>query len=104
MLGDIGFTQEMKDAPVTSLSGGWRMKLALARAMIIKADIMLLDEPTNHLVRAAPRACLCAPCLCAPCLCAPCLCAPCLCAPCAPCLAPDTARPCPSSSSPPPRT
>ncbi len=50
VLGDIGFTDAMKNAPINSLSGGWRMKLALARAMIIKADIMLLDEPTNHLV------------------------------------------------------
>jgi elongation factor 3 len=70
VLGDIGFSEAMKNAPVTSLAGGWRMKLALARAMIIKADIMLLDEPTNHLVsaRARPRApafdspaCLCHP-------------------------------------------
>ncbi len=50
VLGSIGFTEEMKNAPINSLSGGWRMKLALARAMIMKADIMLLDEPTNHLV------------------------------------------------------
>jgi elongation factor 3 len=45
----IGFTQEMLTNVITSLSGGWKMKLALARAMLMKADILLLDEPTNHL-------------------------------------------------------
>jgi len=49
VLGSVGFTQKMLDDPITSLSGGWRMKLALARAMIQDADILLLDEPTNHL-------------------------------------------------------
>lgn len=49
VLGSVGFTEEMQQAPVASLSGGWKMKLALARAMLMKADIMLLDEPTNHL-------------------------------------------------------
>lgn len=37
------------DDMISSLSGGWRMKLALARAMLQKADIILMDEPTNHL-------------------------------------------------------
>lgn len=45
----VGFTDRMIKMPITSLSGGWRMKLALARAMLRKADILLMDEPTNHL-------------------------------------------------------
>jgi len=49
ILTDIGFTPAMQNGPITSLSGGWKMKLALARAMLRKADILLLDEPTNHL-------------------------------------------------------
>jgi len=49
VLGSVGFTADMQAAPVASLSGGWKMKLALARAMLMKADILLLDEPTNHL-------------------------------------------------------
>ncbi|KAI9805079.1 MAG: translational elongation factor EF-1 alpha [Sarcosagium campestre] len=44
-----GFLQEQFAAPITSLSGGWKMKLALARAVFEKPDILLLDEPTNHL-------------------------------------------------------
>lgn len=48
-LGDVGFDQERRTAPVGSLSGGWKMKLALAKAMLIGADVLLLDEPTNHL-------------------------------------------------------
>ncbi|KAI9757882.1 MAG: translational elongation factor EF-1 alpha [Lichina confinis] len=46
---DFGFLQEQFDAPITSLSGGWKMKLALARAVFEDPDILLLDEPTNHL-------------------------------------------------------
>jgi len=52
ILGKVGFTPDGKAKPnhaVSTLSGGWRMKLALARAMLQKADILLLDEPTNHL-------------------------------------------------------
>ena len=48
-LESVGFTTTLRSAPIRSLSGGWKMKLALARAMLIKADILLLDEPTNHL-------------------------------------------------------
>lgn len=48
-LESVGFTPEMRQKPIASLSGGWKMKLALARAMLWNADILLLDEPTNHL-------------------------------------------------------
>ena len=45
----VGFSDERQKQSIGSLSGGWKMKLALARAMLFKADILLLDEPTNHL-------------------------------------------------------
>ncbi|KAG0331184.1 translational elongation factor EF-1 alpha, partial [Podila horticola] len=48
-LTSVGFTPEMQQQAVGSLSGGWKMKLELARAMLMNADILLLDEPTNHL-------------------------------------------------------
>jgi elongation factor 3 len=48
-LTSVGFTNERQAQSIGSLSGGWKMKLALARAMLFKADILLLDEPTNHL-------------------------------------------------------
>src|SRR5258708_27762149 len=48
-LGNVGFNTERQASSIGSLSGGWKMKLALARAMLFKADILLLDEPTNHL-------------------------------------------------------
>lgn len=46
---EFAFTPEMITMPIASLSGGWKMKLALARAVLKNADILLLDEPTNHL-------------------------------------------------------
>ena len=52
MLATVGFVPDGKAKPdnaVSTLSGGWRMKLALARAMLLRADILLMDEPTNHL-------------------------------------------------------
>jgi len=49
LLMGLGFRGEQVDAPVNSFSGGWRMRLQLARALMCPADLMLLDEPTNHL-------------------------------------------------------
>merc|ERR1711991_945613 len=52
VMASVGFTEDGKAKPfhaVSTLSGGWRMKLALARAMLQRADILLMDEPTNHL-------------------------------------------------------
>lgn len=49
MLDQLKFTQIMMDGTIGELSGGWQMKLRLAKAVLIDADILLLDEPTNHL-------------------------------------------------------
>ena len=48
-LTEFGFPPALQTAPLSSLSGGWRMKLALAQAMLTDPDMLLLDEPTNHL-------------------------------------------------------
>jgi ATP-binding cassette, subfamily F, member 3 len=49
MLLGLGFKREQLDAPVDTFSGGWRMRLQLARALMAPAQLLLLDEPTNHL-------------------------------------------------------
>lgn len=49
LLHGLGFTQEQMDLPVSSFSGGWRIRLNLAQALMMPSDLLLLDEPTNHL-------------------------------------------------------
>ncbi|GAA5996681.1 uncharacterized protein JCM10292_003132 [Rhodotorula paludigena] len=49
MLEEMGFAPERQDVAINSLSGGWKMRVALCRAMLMKVDLLLLDEPTNHL-------------------------------------------------------
>ncbi|WKT50083.1 TOG domain [Fusarium oxysporum f. sp. vasinfectum] len=48
-LNEFGFTEQMIKGEISALSGGWKMKLALCRAVFEAPDILLLDEPTNHL-------------------------------------------------------
>ncbi|KAJ3989849.1 P-loop containing nucleoside triphosphate hydrolase protein [Lentinula detonsa] len=50
---EVGFDDDRQADTVGGLSGGWKMKLELARAMLYNADLLLLDEPTNHLDRAS---------------------------------------------------
>src|SRR5712672_815968 len=49
LLHGLGFSHEQMGQPVSSFSGGWRMRLNLAQALMCPSDLLLLDEPTNHL-------------------------------------------------------
>jgi len=49
LLNGLGFTTPQEGSPVNAFSGGWRMRLNLAQALMCRSDVLLLDEPTNHL-------------------------------------------------------
>src|SRR6478735_5999121 len=49
VLAGLSFSDEMMDGDVGKLSGGWKMRVALARILLMRPDVMLLDEPSNHL-------------------------------------------------------
>ena len=49
LLSGLGFSEAQQLQPVSTFSGGWRMRLNLAQALMCRSDLLLLDEPTNHL-------------------------------------------------------
>lgn len=49
ILGGLGFDRTMQNKKVKDYSGGWRMRIAIAQALVLRPDVLLMDEPTNHL-------------------------------------------------------